>query len=319
MKTDVTSSPTDTTNVSLDKSAYSQAAQSGAKGMIDIGRPFLDYVISALIKAGIKEVCLVIGPEHQIFRDHYQNLETKKVKISFAIQDYPLGTADAVKAAREFVGNDYFVVLNSDNYYPVESLQLLTAQKQTAVLGFSRKGLLENSNIPADRIAAFAILLGQPVATDSITENGIAKQSQSPTKENRSNQNSFNQTKDKSDGGYQTGENSTDKRTNETNNDVPSLKMTGIVEKPDPVLLAAHPSAPISMNAWCFSPRIFEACEQVTLSTRGEYELPDAVRELINAGEIIKILPTETGVLDMSQKTDIGAVRKALENSKVEL
>ncbi|MDK6598615.1 hypothetical protein QP226_10260, partial [Aerococcus urinae] len=67
------------------------AASAGTKGLIDVGRPFLDYVISALVKAGIKEVCLVIGPEQQAFRDYYDSLATKKVTISYAVQEKPLG------------------------------------------------------------------------------------------------------------------------------------------------------------------------------------------------------------------------------------
>ena len=46
----------------------SAAAESGVKGMIPIRRPFLEYVISALADAGITDVVLVIGPEHDGMR-----------------------------------------------------------------------------------------------------------------------------------------------------------------------------------------------------------------------------------------------------------
>ena len=48
------------------------AAARGIKGMIPIGRPFLDYLLSSLADAGFEEVCLVIGPEHQSVRDYYE-------------------------------------------------------------------------------------------------------------------------------------------------------------------------------------------------------------------------------------------------------
>ena len=51
--------------------AQARAADFGMKGMIPVGRPFLDYVISALADAGYREVCLVVGPEHDAIRDHY--------------------------------------------------------------------------------------------------------------------------------------------------------------------------------------------------------------------------------------------------------
>ena len=43
-------------------------AEQGIKAMIPIGRPFLDYVLSALRDAGCDDICLVIGPEHSAIR-----------------------------------------------------------------------------------------------------------------------------------------------------------------------------------------------------------------------------------------------------------
>ena len=38
--------------------------------MIPIGRPFMDFLISALADAGFSDVCLVIGPEHRAVREY---------------------------------------------------------------------------------------------------------------------------------------------------------------------------------------------------------------------------------------------------------
>ncbi|CAM4084774.1 hypothetical protein [Helcobacillus massiliensis] len=46
------------------------AAGSGVTALIDVGRPFLDYVISALADAGVTDVCLIIGPEHDALREY---------------------------------------------------------------------------------------------------------------------------------------------------------------------------------------------------------------------------------------------------------
>src|SRR6185503_18730192 len=51
-----------------------------------------------------------------------------------------------------------------------------------------------------------------------------------------------------------------------------------IVEKPTAAQAAALPNARVSMNCWLFDARIFEACERVQPSRRGELELPDAVQ-----------------------------------------
>lgn len=135
-----------------------QAADAGVKAMISLdGRPFLDHVISALADAGFTEVCLVIGPEHDIIRDYYDSVEKQRVTISYAVQEEPLGTANAVLAAEEFAGRDRVLVINSDNHYPTEALALLADVPGSALVGFTREGMLTRSNIPADRIAAFAL------------------------------------------------------------------------------------------------------------------------------------------------------------------
>ncbi|AOZ73394.1 glucose-1-phosphate thymidylyltransferase [Boudabousia tangfeifanii] len=240
--------------------AQQKAAAAGVKGMIDVGRPFLDYVISALADAGVTDVCLVIGPEHDIMRDHYGNLDAKRVKIHFAIQEKPLGTANAVEAVKEFAGEDPFIVVNSDNYYSAAALTKLAQLDGAGVLGYERGPLVEKSNIPADRVAAFAVL--------DVAEDG---------------------------------------------------NMIDIVEKPDPETMEKMGDAPISMNAWRFTQPIFAACEAIEPSIRGEYELADAVRYAIDHGTNFQVVDVAEGVLDMSRRTDIAAVKAALENVEVEL
>ena len=138
--------------------AQAAAANAGVKAMIEIDRPFLDYVLSALADAGFTDVCLVIGPEHTTMREYYQRNAPGRLRVHFAIQAEPLGTADAVLAAAEFIGNDAFVVLNSDNYYPPDVLQALRMQREPALPAFDREALVEGGNIPAERIARYALL-----------------------------------------------------------------------------------------------------------------------------------------------------------------
>jgi len=136
----------------------SAAAAAGMKAMIPIGRPFLDYVLSGLADAGYTQACLVIGPEHHLMRDYYsRQAPPRRISIQFAIQEKPLGTADAVLAAEQFVGEELFLVINSDNYYPLEVLRALRSLDQAGVALFDREHLIAASNIPADRILKFAV------------------------------------------------------------------------------------------------------------------------------------------------------------------
>jgi glucose-1-phosphate thymidylyltransferase len=136
------------------------AADSGIKAMIPVGRPFLDYVISALADAGFTKICLVIGPgaEFDNLRNYYSCLKTQRVEISFAVQKKPDGTADAVAAAKGFAGDDAFAVINSDNYYPAEALRLIREIDSCATVAFDGRALVESGNIPAERLSKYALL-----------------------------------------------------------------------------------------------------------------------------------------------------------------
>jgi dTDP-glucose pyrophosphorylase len=139
--------------------AQSAAADSGVKGMIPIGRPFMDYLISALADAGFTEVCIVIGPDHGIVRDYYERqVVTRRVRIAFVIQRLPLGTADAVLAAEEFAQGEPFVVINSDNYYPVSALAELQRRDAPALIAFERSALTSMGNVPAERAPRFGAM-----------------------------------------------------------------------------------------------------------------------------------------------------------------
>jgi glucose-1-phosphate thymidylyltransferase len=237
------------------------AADSGEKAMIPIGRPFLDYALSACADAGLTDVCLVVGPGASATRAYYERIETHRLQICFAVQAQPLGVANAVLAARSFVGDDSFVVVNSDNYYPACVLAELRCAQASALPAFSRDGLLSDGQIAAERIAAYALL--------EIDAEGFLRR---------------------------------------------------IVEKPTAAEAAAMAGAPVSMNCWLFDPRIFEACERVPKSERGEFELPAAVQLGIDAmGMRFRTFPVDAGVLDLSSRGDISGVERRLRSVRVEL
>jgi glucose-1-phosphate thymidylyltransferase len=138
-------------------------ADAGIKAMIPIGRPFLDYVLSAAADAGFRHVCLVIGPEHSAIREYYGGQTAQRLDFAFACQTEPKGTADAVAAAREFADREPFAVINSDNFYPVEALRGLREQSGCAAALFERDAMLAGGNVPAERIKRFAVAKIDPL------------------------------------------------------------------------------------------------------------------------------------------------------------
>ena len=139
--------------------AQSSVADSGVKGMIPIRRPFLEYVISALADAGLEDVVLVLGPEHDAVRQHFSTaVVPTRVQVRFALQAEPIGTANAVVAASHAIGSEPFLVLNADNYYPVEAFRALSRDESAGTIAFDRDALVRDGNIDAERVRSFAVL-----------------------------------------------------------------------------------------------------------------------------------------------------------------
>lgn len=148
-------------------------AATGVKALMPVGRPFLDYVLSSLAACGFRRTCLVVAPEHDALRRYYHDeAPPKRIELDFAVQQEPKGTADAVLAAESFAGDDPFLVINSDNYYPHEALAELRRQDGLAVALFDRQSMIAGSNVVEDRLTQFAI--GQ-ISDDGLLERIVEK------------------------------------------------------------------------------------------------------------------------------------------------
>ena len=239
-------------------SQQATAAASGYKALMPIGEHrLIDYSLSALADAGIERAVLVVGPEHEDFRRHIDSLERTRLTIDLAVQVNPLGTADAVLSAEAAVGGESFLMVNGDNYYPRQVLRDLARHRGNALAGFDRAALVAESNIPAERIAAFAIVRARDGALEEIVEKPAAE-----------------------------------------------------------VVRAAGAHAPVSMNAFRFTPEIFAACRRIAPSPRGELEIVDAVRALPGP---VSVLAATGGVLDLSRREDIREVEARLSGTEVSL
>lgn len=140
------------------------AAAAGLKMMIPdaAGRPFLDHVLTALADAGIRDVMLVVAPDHAMIASHYAAHPPTRVTLHYVVQADPLGTANAVLAAEEALDGRDFLVLNADNLYPVVALRALVTLGVPGLVAFRASALVAQGNIPRERVAAFA-----PVAFDA--------------------------------------------------------------------------------------------------------------------------------------------------------
>jgi glucose-1-phosphate thymidylyltransferase len=138
--------------------AQAAAATAGEKAMMPIRGDvrFLDYLLSSLADAGVEEVCLVVAPGAEAIRARYA--KPSRLSIAFAEQPEPAGSAAAVVFAEEFAGDDDFLALNSDNYYPASAFRSLLELGEPGLPVFDREQLAQRSNFPPERAAQYAIL-----------------------------------------------------------------------------------------------------------------------------------------------------------------
>jgi glucose-1-phosphate thymidylyltransferase len=134
-------------------------AERGLKALIPFhGHPYLSYTLGALADAGIGEACLVVGPGANPIRERYERLPTTRLRLEFAVQERPLGTAHALLTAERFAGADPFLVINGDNYYPVPALAAVAGLTASGLAGFHAGTLTSEGNIPPERVAAYALV-----------------------------------------------------------------------------------------------------------------------------------------------------------------
>ena len=139
--------------------AQATMADIGLKGMIPIaGRPFLDYVLTAIADAGYQQACVVLRHSQDVLRHYYtRTAPPTRLKLTFAEQEHARGTADAVAAAEQCVEADDFLMVNSDNYYPASALASIRLLGEPGLVAFDRRGLISGGNMSRDRLQSYAL------------------------------------------------------------------------------------------------------------------------------------------------------------------
>ena len=81
-------------------------------------RPMIYYPLNTLIKAGIKDILIIIAPE---YAGHFLNLlgsgKEFNVNFTYEIQEEPKGLADAFIIGEQFIGNDNVTMILGDNIF----------------------------------------------------------------------------------------------------------------------------------------------------------------------------------------------------------
>ena len=111
-----------------------------AKQLVPIAnKPILFYGIEAMVAAGIVEIGIIISPETGgDIRDAVGDGSSFGASVTYLVQDAPLGLAHCVLIARDFLGDDEFVMYLGDNMLEQDLVSFVgefTSRRATPELG----------------------------------------------------------------------------------------------------------------------------------------------------------------------------------------
>ena len=168
----------------------------GPKQLVPIAnKPVLEYAIDDLVEAGIDEIGIVLGDkDREEIQAYLGDGSEWGVDITYIVQSEPLGLAHAVGCARDFVGDDPFVVYLGDDmmregivelvedfdpetYAAGIGLQRVDEPSRYGIVDVDERGdislLVEKPDDPPNNLALIGIYVFTPAVFDQI--EGLTK------------------------------------------------------------------------------------------------------------------------------------------------
>jgi glucose-1-phosphate thymidylyltransferase len=99
--------------------------------------PVCEYIVRSMVQAGIRSVGIVVGDNRSIFTSHFKDGRAYNCRIRYIEQPKPLGTANALMCARDFLDDDDFLLVLGDIYFEEdfsEYMQLFKREKLDALV-----------------------------------------------------------------------------------------------------------------------------------------------------------------------------------------
>jgi len=196
-------------------------------------KPVLFYILDSLIEASIRDIGIIVNHNETIFKEALVAYSHKDINITYINQNQPIGLANAVLEAKDFIANDNFLMILGDNFYDLN------------LSNFIDNFLLKNLNCK--------LLLKEVKEPNRF---GVAE--------------------------------------------VTEDKITNLIEKPK------NPPSNLAITGiYLFDNKIFDGCKAITPSWRGEYEITDAIKWLLDNGYNIGYQVIPKGWQDLGKPEDI--------------
>ena len=79
-----------------------------------LDKPLLEHLLILLKEHGFDEICMTLQYLPQSIMDYFGDGSDYGISIQYQVEHSPLGTAGAVKACRDFIGSEPFLVISGD-------------------------------------------------------------------------------------------------------------------------------------------------------------------------------------------------------------
>jgi len=94
-----------------------------------LNRPFLEHTIAHLKKCQVGDIVLAVSYLPEVIQKYFDNISNLGIKIDYAVESSPLGTAGAVKNAERYLEGT-FAVLNGDVFSELDVADMLAFHRR---------------------------------------------------------------------------------------------------------------------------------------------------------------------------------------------
>ena len=198
------------------------------------GRPLLAHQIERLEAAGTRQVLIITGYKAEMVEQYFDSHPPPVAEIQYQVQVQQDGTGSAAALARDFVGQDPFLLTYGDILVEPKVYESLGERLELAEAALTVKDI-------DDPYRGAAVYVDRD-------------------------------------------------------------KVTRIIEKPP---RGSSSTRWVNAGVYCFRPSVFDELDRIPLSPRGEYELTDAVIQMLDKGVRFGWLPIDGFWKDVGRPEDL--------------
>lgn len=99
------------------------------------GRPYLSYLLDWLARFGARRVVFGLGHQASAVVEHLRSHPANEIEITTTIEPRPLGTAGAVRFARNAVHSDPVLIVNGDSFVDANLCKFLDHHRAAKTAG----------------------------------------------------------------------------------------------------------------------------------------------------------------------------------------